>query len=108
MPETTDYTPTADDDQTNVWAAISLFGVLLPILGVVAGHIGLHQTRDGGQRGRDLAIVGLVIGYAGIVTTLVGVALAVVFALSTATWFGDHYLAAAGAGGAPGASGAPG
>lgn len=36
---------------------------LLPILGVVFGHLALPDLRRKGERGRELAIAGLVIGY---------------------------------------------
>lgn len=38
------------------------------ILGVIFGHIALHQIRMSGEGGRGMAIAGLVIGYLGLLT----------------------------------------
>lgn len=49
---------------TNTLAIIALVGALLiPIAGVICGHIALSQIRRTGEAGRGLAITGLVIGY---------------------------------------------
>jgi hypothetical protein len=47
------------------------------ILAVVFGHIALRQTARSGERGRGMAIAGLVLGYLGLATlvvVLIGVA----------------------------------
>lgn len=75
MTEPTDRRPVPADREINAWAIISLLGILVPIVGIVAGHIALVQTRAGRAVGRELAIAGLVIGYAGVVMTVVTVLL---------------------------------
>jgi hypothetical protein len=40
---------------------------------VIFGHIGLHQTRQRGQRGQGLAIAGLVLGYVGVLILVIGI-----------------------------------
>lgn len=91
MTDPTDSAPTAGEGRTNVWAAISLIGVLVPILGIVAGHIALRQTRDGRQGGRELAIAGIVIGYVGIVMMVVGTALWLLAALMLVGGLGEFF-----------------
>lgn len=53
----------------NPWAIASLvLGLsMTAILAVVAGHVALVQIRRSGERGRGLAIAGLVLGYLEIV-----------------------------------------
>ena len=53
--------PSAD---YNTFAVLSpIFAVVVPPAGVVLGHLALPQIRRTGERGRNAAIVGLVIGY---------------------------------------------
>jgi len=53
--------PSAD---YNTFAVLSpIFGVVVPPAGVVLGHLALPQIRRTGERGRNVAIAGLVIGY---------------------------------------------
>lgn len=48
----------------NTFAMLSpIFGVVLPPAGVVLGHLALPQIRRTGERGREVAVVGLTIGY---------------------------------------------
>ena len=69
-PASTPYTSTqtspygAPTDRYNVLAIISLIGAfVLPLAGVICGHIALSQIRRTGEGGRGLAIAALVIGY---------------------------------------------
>jgi hypothetical protein len=53
--------PSAD---YNTFAVLSpIFAVVVPPAGVVLGHLALPQIRRTGERGRNAAIAGLVIGY---------------------------------------------
>src|SRR5215207_10760714 len=53
--------PSAD---YNTFAVLSpIFAVVVPPAGVVLGHLALPQIRRSGERGRNAAIAGLVIGY---------------------------------------------
>src|SRR4029079_8904644 len=48
----------------NTLAVLSpIFAVVVPPAGVVLGHLALPQIRRTGERGRNAAIAGLVIGY---------------------------------------------
>ena len=48
----------------NTFAVLSpIFAVVIPPAGVVLGHLALPQIRRTGERGRNAAIAGLVIGY---------------------------------------------
>ena len=41
------------------------------VLGVILGHLALYRLRRTGQPGRRMALVGVVLGYVGIVVTFV-------------------------------------
>ncbi|MBD9698868.1 DUF4190 domain-containing protein [Flavimobilis sp. GY10621] len=62
--------------RTNVAAILSLvFGLGGGLLGIVFGHVALKQIAETGERGRGLAVAGLVLGYLGlliIVAVVVG------------------------------------
>jgi hypothetical protein len=65
---------------TNSFAIVALCTSLIAsVLGVVFGHVALSQIRRTGERGRGLAIAGLVIGYVGIGCTVVLVIAQIVF-----------------------------
>jgi hypothetical protein len=59
--------------QTNTLAILSLiFSIIgVSLLGVIFGHLALRQIDEAGQDGRGLAFGGLVIGYIGIVATVI-------------------------------------
>jgi hypothetical protein len=49
--------------KTNIWAILGIiFGFLIPILGIVFSIIALVQIKKTGEKGKGLAIAGLVIG----------------------------------------------
>jgi peptidyl-prolyl cis-trans isomerase B (cyclophilin B) len=50
---------------TNTYAVLAIvFGFLVPIAGIVFGHMGLNQIKRNGDPGRGLALTGLIVGYA--------------------------------------------
>ena len=57
--------------RTNVLAILALvFSVFGSILGLIFGHVALHQIKRSGEHGRGLAIAGLVFSYVGVWFTL--------------------------------------
>ncbi|MDO8105687.1 DUF4190 domain-containing protein [Isoptericola sp. b441] len=58
---------------TNRWAIASLVLSLLGVClgGVIAGHVALRRIAVSGQRGRGLAVTGLVLGYLTLVAAAV-------------------------------------
>ncbi|WP_165906008.1 DUF4190 domain-containing protein [Agromyces badenianii] len=67
--------------KTNTLAIVSLVasiaGVVIWgigfIVGVICGHIALGQIKKTGEQGRGLAVAGLIVGYIGIVLSIIGV-----------------------------------
>lgn len=58
----------------NTFATLSLvFGFVFAPLGAVFGHLGLAQIKRTGERGRDRALIGLVVSYLLIVVSIVAV-----------------------------------
>ena len=55
-----------------------VFGFLFAPLGIVLGHIGLSRVKRTGERGRGLAIAGLVLGYVGLVGGVIAIAVTAV------------------------------
>jgi hypothetical protein len=52
--------------KTNTLAIVALvLGVLVPIGGIIAGHVALGQTRRTGEGGHGLALAGTILGYIG-------------------------------------------
>jgi hypothetical protein len=71
---------------TNTLAIIALIlGFLVPIGGIICGHIALNQIKRTGEGGRGLALAGLILGYvftAIIVLYIIGV---IIFAVWVAS-----------------------
>ncbi|MGV0050182.1 sensor domain-containing protein [Mycobacterium colombiense] len=66
--------PLPQRPRTNVFATLSVvFAFVFAPAGAVLGHLGLAQIRRSGERGRDRAIVGLMLSYAVITLTVVAV-----------------------------------
>lgn len=65
--------PAAGSEKFNVLAIVSLVASLLffQLVGVITGHIALSQIKKTGEKGRGLAIAGLVIGYVGILLGII-------------------------------------
>jgi hypothetical protein len=72
----------------NPWAIASLVLGLCAtaILAVIAGHVALSQIKRTGQRGRGLALVGLVLGY----LEILFYALLIVAAFGLLAWAGSQ------------------
>ena len=60
--------PAAPAAKWNVLSIVSLVTSILglSLVGVITGHISLSQIKKTGEQGRVLAIIGLVVGYLGI------------------------------------------
>jgi hypothetical protein len=67
------YAQQVPSEKYNVLSIVSLVTSVLGIslAGIITGHIGLSQIGKTGEKGRGLAIAGLIIGYAGLVLSLV-------------------------------------
>ncbi|RFA11348.1 hypothetical protein B7R54_16490 [Subtercola boreus] len=75
----------------NALAILSLVSAFfLSLMAVITGHIALSQIRRTGERGREFAVAGIVIGYiglaAGLLTTLVVILAIVIAAASGGFW----------------------
>ncbi|MEE6176223.1 sensor domain-containing protein [Mycobacterium sp. 050134] len=65
----------------NPFATLSVvFAFVFPPVGAILGHLGLAQIRRTGELGRDRAVVGLVLSYALVASTVVALAAWVAFA----------------------------
>src|SRR3954471_6703045 len=54
----------APAERTNVLAIVALIlGIVVPIGGIICGHIALSQIKRTGENGRGLALAGTIIGY---------------------------------------------
>jgi eukaryotic-like serine/threonine-protein kinase len=70
-------TPPEPPDQrpVNIFATLSVvFAFVFAPAGAILGHLGLRQVRRNGQRGRDRAVVGMVLSYSVITVTVVALA----------------------------------
>jgi hypothetical protein len=68
------YTAPPQQPRTNIFATMSVvFAFVFAPAGAVLGHLSLRQIRRSGERGRDRAIVGLMLSYAVITLTVVAV-----------------------------------
>jgi hypothetical protein len=66
------YGQPAAGEKWNVLAIISLVSAFfVSLAAVICGHIALSQIKKTGEKGRGLAIAGLVIGYLGLITGLI-------------------------------------
>ncbi|MEB0274837.1 DUF4190 domain-containing protein, partial [Cryobacterium sp. 5B3] len=72
-------------DKYNVLAIVSLVSAFfVSLAAIITGHIALSQIKKTGEKGRGLAIAGLVLGYLGIVAGIIATILFVVL-ISTAS-----------------------
>ena len=67
------YVQQSPTEKYNVLSIVSLVTSVLGIslAGIICGHIGLSQIGRTGEKGRGLAIAGLVLGYLGIVAGII-------------------------------------
>ncbi|GIT82136.1 hypothetical protein LLS1_38050 [Leifsonia sp. LS1] len=81
------YTPyPAQKSGTNVLAIIALVGAfIIPLAGVICGHIALSQIKRTGESGRGLALAGLIIGYVYIALIVLFTILAIVAGIAAAS-----------------------
>jgi uncharacterized membrane protein HdeD (DUF308 family) len=57
--------------RTNTLAIVALvLGIVVPIGGIICGHIALSQIKRTGEQGRGLALAGTILGY---VLTVLGI-----------------------------------
>ena len=79
------YGEPTGQDKWNVLAIISLVSsFFVSLAAVICGHIALSQIKKTGERGRGLAIAGLVLGYLGLVVGIIFVIIFVVFIVAAA------------------------
>jgi Domain of unknown function (DUF4190) len=93
-----DYQPTppppgqyagAPAQRTNTLAIIALvLGIVVPIGGIICGHIALAQIKRTGEAGHGLALAGTIIGY---VLTVLGIVLIVAYIALFAYLFSNGY-----------------
>lgn len=78
--------------KTNVLAIISLIaGILgLNLIAVILGHVALSQINKTGEGGRVLAIIGLVLGYIGIIVIVI-IVIFVIIAAATGVAVNSGY-----------------
>lgn len=78
-PPAPSYAPAA---KWNVLSIVSLVTSIigLSLVGVITGHISLSQIKKTGEQGNVLAIIGLILGYIGLVTAIILIIVWVVFA----------------------------
>lgn len=68
--------PVLAPPKTNTLAILALvFGIGGGVLGIIFGHVALSQIAKSGENGRGLAIAGLVLGYLGVLASLIAFAL---------------------------------
>ena len=76
----TGYANPAGEDKYNVLAIVSLVSAFfVSLAAVICGHIALSQIKKTGEKGRGLAIAGLVLGYAGIVLGLIALVIGIIW-----------------------------
>jgi Domain of unknown function (DUF4190) len=67
-PSATPYAPAGvvpPEERTNVLAIVALVAAfVVPLAGIICGHIALSQIKRTGERGHGLALAGTVLGYA--------------------------------------------
>jgi hypothetical protein len=68
--------------KTNGLAIASLvLGIVgISIVAIILGHISLGQINKTGEQGRGMALAGTILGYVGLVFTIIWIIVAVVFA----------------------------
>lgn len=63
-PATPAYAPASVAPTTNILAIIALIAAfIVPLGGIIMGHISLRQIKRTGERGHGLALAGTIVGY---------------------------------------------
>jgi hypothetical protein len=76
------YSP-GQEPRYNVLAIVSLISAFfISLVAVITGHMALNQIKRTAEKGRGLAIAGLVLGYAGIVGGIISIIVLVVMAVA--------------------------
>ena len=71
-------------ERTNVLAIIALIGAfVVPLAGIICGHIALAQIKRTGEKGRGLALAGTILGYVFVVLGILFFLLAFVLAAAS-------------------------
>ena len=77
------YGQPAAGDKWNVLAIISLVSAFfVSLAAVICGHIALSQIKKTGEKGRGLAIAGLVLGYLGLIGTIIYVVVVILVTIA--------------------------
>lgn len=80
------YSAPAAGPRTNTLAIVALIlGIVVPIGGIICGHIALGQIKRTGEAGHGLALAGTIIGYVFTIGYILLVILSVVFAAAVGT-----------------------
>lgn len=76
-------TPAAVGPKTNTLAIVTLIAGIcgFNLIAVILGHISLSQIKTSGEGGRTLAIIGLVLGYIGLVALIIFIGVAIAAAV---------------------------
>jgi peptidyl-prolyl cis-trans isomerase B (cyclophilin B) len=63
-PPATPYGTPSYQDRTNPLAIVALIAAfVIPLAGIICGHIALAQIKRSGERGHGLALAGTILGY---------------------------------------------
>lgn len=76
MSEPTPYASTPTGAPVAKWNVLSIVSLVTSILwlslvGIITGHIALSQIKKTGEQGNVLAIIGLVLGYLGLLGAII-------------------------------------
>ena len=86
------YGEQVPQNKYNALAIVSLVSAFfISLVAVITGHIALSQIKRTGELGRGLAIAGLVLGYLGILATIVGIILVIAFLPYMASMYPDTF-----------------
>ena len=85
-PAPSPYSAAPVTPRTNTLAIVALIlGILIPLGGIICGHIALSQIKRTGEAGHGLALAGTIVGYA---LTALGLLSVIIWAVSFAALMG--------------------
>jgi len=88
--------PPTNAPPTNTLAILALvLALIVPVGGIVCGHLALAQVKRTGEPGRDLALAGLIVGYVLTGIAVLVVILMIVFTIWYVTFFAALFSAVA-------------